>query len=506
SSCSGKSDSTQWSHPTNKKIRCRCRRRSAKFYFLSKRSTAITAKAITRVVVSTYERLERIVGVICESLMYWTGASRFLSFGYQHNGTYTLLILIGTRWRIQGVGHAPSPSSLRVSHLAHSAIDKCGTYENFIVDNLKRDIAHKTRGRFTAFFTDHKERNRLRPSLSHLLADVASLQFSKIYDNSFPLKTPGRRTADRQKNFTNPYDGLLTASPHDPHPPHSPPSVDPHSRPGVLQALDRKRRARQFNINNNNDISNRPYSQHFLGIRSRSMRKHFVCTFHWSISKKQTFRFHKTRKVSWRGAMVIEGLDTACSVPFASVFLRLFSNYVQITGVHPLGCLLLLKFLNRCQRRTGRPRKKIDIILCSGFWNLFPPTRHPNGTVASPRGITYAYYALSPILHLLRELDGSRAAGVILGRSSIPMANSLKKQKRSCGCWPCILTKLDFPLISRPALITGPSQARQVRPSTSIAGWPSSDESVLPDRRANGRWDIPTGVRRETCGREAITI
>ncbi|CAB0009137.1 unnamed protein product, partial [Nesidiocoris tenuis] len=24
-----------------------------------------------------------------------------------------------------------------------------------------------------------------------------------------------------------------------------------------------------------------PYSQHFLGIRSRSMRKHFVCTFHW---------------------------------------------------------------------------------------------------------------------------------------------------------------------------------------------------------------------------------
>ncbi|CAB0012225.1 unnamed protein product [Nesidiocoris tenuis] len=31
-----------------------------------------------------------------------------------------------------------------------------------------------------------------------------------------------------------------------------------------------------------------PYSQHFLGIRSRSMRKHFVCTFHWSISKEQT--------------------------------------------------------------------------------------------------------------------------------------------------------------------------------------------------------------------------
>ncbi|CAB0011828.1 unnamed protein product, partial [Nesidiocoris tenuis] len=39
--------------------------------------------------------------------------------------------------------------------------------------------------------------------------------------------------------------------------------------------------------------------RHFLDIRSRSMRQHIICTFHWSISKKQTFRFHKTRMV-WR--------------------------------------------------------------------------------------------------------------------------------------------------------------------------------------------------------------
>ncbi|CAB0020957.1 unnamed protein product [Nesidiocoris tenuis] len=29
-----------------------------------------------------------------------------------------------------------------------------------------------------------------------------------------------------------------------------------------------------------------PYSQHFLGIRSRSMRQHFLCTFYWSIKNQ----------------------------------------------------------------------------------------------------------------------------------------------------------------------------------------------------------------------------